>query len=209
MNIIAHRGYWLSPSEKNSQIAFRRALESGFGIEIDIRDSNGELVISHDMPAIGAMKLDEFVRLYVEFPVAVPIALNVKADGLYSPLSQSISRAGFNSAFVFDMSVPDIRGYLAEQIPIFTRLSEQEPYPAFFEESQGVWLDAFESEWYDATVIQELLKKNKQVAIVSPELHHRPYLELWDFLRKNNFHQNSQISLCTDFPQTAKEYFNV
>jgi glycerophosphoryl diester phosphodiesterase len=48
--ILAHRGYWLEPGEKNSLSAFRRAFEGGFGIETDIRDLDGELVVSHDPP---------------------------------------------------------------------------------------------------------------------------------------------------------------
>jgi len=106
------------------------------------------------------------------------------------------------------MSVPDTRGYLSEHIPVFTRLSEYETAPAFLEQSCGIWLDAFESEWYDEKVIQNLLAQEKQVAIVSPELHLRPHLSLWQFLKEHNFHKNKLVSLCTDFPLEAKEYFN-
>lgn len=208
MQIIAHRGYWLSESEKNTLIAFSRALEHGFGIETDFRDLNGSLVVSHDVPIDGAMKVTEFIDLYKKKSVLAPMALNIKSDGLYSLVKKLIVESGMTNYFVFDMSVPDTRGYLAEQIPVFTRLSEYETAPAFLDESRGVWLDAFESEWYDSTVIKNLLDSNKQIAIVSPELHRRPYLNLWHFLKESNFHQNDLVSLCTDFPLEAKEYFN-
>jgi hypothetical protein len=136
------------------------------------------------------------------------MALNIKSDGLYLLVKKLIAESGMANCFVFDMSVPDTRGYLAEQIPVFTRLSEYETAPAFFNQSRGVWLDAFVSEWYDATVIRNLLDSHKEVAIVSPELHRRPHLNLWHFLKENNFHQNDLVSLCTDFPLEAKEYFN-
>jgi len=208
MNIIAHRGYWLYAYEKNTTLAFSRALEHGFGIETDFRDLNGQLVVSHDVPVEGAMKVDEFIDLYKKFPVLAPIALNIKADGLHLLIKELITKTGMSNYFVFDMSVPDTRGYLSEQVPVFTRLSEYETQPSFLEQSQGIWLDAFDGEWYGAQVITELLSKNKQVAIVSPELHGRPHIELWKFLKENNFHLNSQISMCTDFPLDAKEYFN-
>jgi len=83
MQIIAHRGYWLYAAEKNSSVALSRALEHGFGIETDFRDLNGGLVVSHDVPVIGAMKVDEFINLYKQYPVSAPMALNIKSDGLY------------------------------------------------------------------------------------------------------------------------------
>jgi len=111
--------------------------------------------------------------------------------------------------FVFDMSAPDMRGYFNEGIPTFTRLSEYEQSPSFLDKSAGVWLDSFDGDWYDLPLINGLLDKNKQIAIVSPELHGRGHLELWDFMKKKHLHKSALISLCTDFPLDAKEYFNV
>ena len=207
IGIIAHRGYWLDPTEKNTSTAFTRALENGFGIETDFRDLNGELVISHDIPTAGAMKASQFADLYRMHPVAAPLALNIKADGLHSLMNEFIGRAGFKSAFVFDMAVPDMRAYLNNHISTFTRLSEYEPQPALLGSCNGVWLDAFEGEWYDASTINALLDQSKQVAIVSPELHARPHLPIWELIRENDFHLNNLVSICTDFPMQAKEYF--
>lgn len=208
MNIIAHRGYWLNHSEKNTSVAFSRAIEHGFGIETDFRDFNGELVISHDVPLEGAMKADEFISLCRHYSAPTIMALNIKSDGLYLLVKKFIAELGMSNYFVFDMSVPDTRGYLAEQIPVFTRLSEYESMPRFLDQSRGIWLDSFESEWYDKALIKNLLDSKKQVAIVSPELHRRSHLGLWRFLKENDFYQNCLISLCTDFPLEAKEYFN-
>ena len=46
MKIIAHRGFWIKDSEKNTVKAFERALENGFGIETDLRDYNQKIVAS-------------------------------------------------------------------------------------------------------------------------------------------------------------------
>lgn len=208
IKIIAHRGYWLKESEKNTTESFIRALQNGFGIETDFRDLNGQLVVSHNVPVDGALKVEKFIDICKGMPISAPIALNIKSDGLHSLVKKLIAESGLSNYFIFDMSVPDARGYLAEQMPVFTRLSEFETTPVFFDQSQGVWLDAFEWEWYDAEVIQNLLDKGKQVAIVSPELHRRPHLELWDLLRRSRLHQNALVSICTDFPLDAKDYFN-
>ena len=207
IQIIAHRGYWLKTFEKNTPTAFCRALANGFGIEIDFRDLNGELVISHDIPTTGVMKVSEFIEIYRARPVSAPMALNIKSDGLHNLLNECITHAEFKSFFVFDMAVPDMRGYLKNRIPTFTRLSEYEPNPAFLKDCNGVWLDAFESEWYDAEKINSLLNQKKKIAIVSPELHGRQHLALWELIRTHNFHRNNLISICTDFPMQAKDYF--
>ena len=208
MQLIAHRGYWLNAAEKNMPVAFERALAHGFGIETDFRDLNGKLVISHDVPLEGAMTADDFIALFLSKPVAAPMALNVKSDGLYALMQDFITRSGMKNYFVFDMSVPDTRGYLVKNIPVFTRLSEYETAPSFLPQSTGVWLDAFESEWYGMEVIEQLLAQKKQVAIVSPELHRRPHLALWQQLHERQLHKNPDISLCTDYPLDAKHYFN-
>ena len=209
MNIIAHRGCWIKSSEKNTLNAFSRALDHGFGIETDFRDFNGELVVSHDVPNSNSIKIQDFIVLLQSITVIGPMALNIKSDGLYPLIKDLITKLNLSNYFVFDMSVPDIRGYLAADIPVFTRLSEYETVPSFLNESRGIWLDAFNSEWYDDKIIQALLAINKQVVIVSPELHSRSHLDLWKFLKDNNFHKYDLVSLCTDFPFEAREYFNV
>jgi len=198
----------LDSSEKNTSVAFVRALENGFGIETDFRDLNGELVISHDLPSQNSMLFYEFVKIYKARYRMGLMALNIKADGLQFLVKKMVKESGMQNYFAFDMSVPDMRGYFSEGIPTFTRLSEHEQNPSFLDKSAGVWLDAFEGEWYDPLIIKDLLKKNKHVAIVSPELHGRPHQNLWDFLKQNKLHQNSLVSICTDFPLDAKEYFN-
>lgn len=208
IQLIAHRGYWLRPAEKNSRLAFERALDHGFGIETDFRDLDGELVVSHDIPRHGAMTAAAFVDLFKARPTASPMALNVKADGLQALMAEFIAASGMADAFVFDMAVPDMRGYLSSGVPTFTRLSEYEPTPAFLDRSAGVWLDAFEGEWYDAALISALLAQDKRVAIVSPELHGRPHAALWRFLKENRFHADARVSICTDLPLDAQEYFH-
>ena len=65
MEILSHRGYWKTVTEKNTIIAFKRSFNLGFGTETDIRDLNGNLVISHDMPSTEMKNLvtvEEFFK---------------------------------------------------------------------------------------------------------------------------------------------------
>lgn len=207
MKILSHRGYWHDPSEKNTELAFRRSFSLGFGTETDIRDSNGDLVISHDMPRGDEMRLDEFLGLAASYCDSAPItlALNIKSDGLLDVLETALQRYPQLDPFVFDMSIPDSRAYLNSPLPVYMRMSEEEPVAAWLSKAEGVWLDAFSSVWYDASVINDLLAKNKQICIVSPELHGRDAMDLWPLLEA--FKHHHAVTLCTDIPEAAVDFF--
>ena len=64
MEIISHRGYWFKNSEKNSDLAFRRSFSLNFGTETDIRDFDGELVISHDVANKNCITVEHFFQIY-------------------------------------------------------------------------------------------------------------------------------------------------
>jgi len=202
MKILSHRGYWKTIEEKNSLIAFRRSFDLGFGTETDVRDMAGELVISHDMPIGAPMPLGTFLDL-IDDP-GMPLAMNIKADGLAVELGRHFAGRGLDW-FVFDMSVPDLRMHLNAGNPVFVRMSEVERDPAWFDEAQGVWLDAFAGEWYDEALGRSLLDSGKRVCIVSPELHRREHQALWDMLAPLSGHEG--LMLCTDFPELAQENF--
>lgn len=208
MKILAHRGFWRQASEKNMPAAFERALQGGFGIETDLRDANGRVVISHDMPRGTEMSLDQFLALCARYPDARPLALNIKADGLQSAVQTALAAHQISDAYVFDMAVPDALGYLAQAIPTYTRCSEYEPAPPYLPRAAGIWLDAFHSDWYQSAEIRSWLEQGKQVCLVSPELHRRPHQALWTMLRDSGLHTHPLLSLCTDFPDLAKEVFH-
>lgn len=87
MKIISHRGYWKNNSEKNTKISFERSFRLGFGTETDIRDFNGNLVISHDIPTNTSISIDDFFEIYNRHSNSI-LALNIKSDGLQSILKK-------------------------------------------------------------------------------------------------------------------------
>ena len=66
IEVISHRGLWKKLEEQNTIEAFYDSLEAGFGIETDIRDNCGDLVISHDIPTQtnSILTVDDFFNLY-------------------------------------------------------------------------------------------------------------------------------------------------
>lgn len=209
MNIISHRGFWKNESEKNTLQAFQRAFAAGYGVETDVRDFNGELVISHDIPKADSIRLHELFELYKCYEMNPMLALNIKSDGLQSYLLHHLNKNGIENYFVFDMSVPDGLGYIKYGINAFTRQSEHETIPSFYSGASGVWLDEFNDHWISEAVISEHIRSNKKICIVSPELHKRSYMEEWlEYKTIETQFTNSGIMICTDFPDVAEEFFN-
>jgi hypothetical protein len=208
MKILSHRGYWRAEEEKNTPVAFRRSFEHGFGLETDIRDFEGELVLSHDMANKDSMKLEKFFKGYSGFRRDLPLALNIKTDGLQKRLKELLKKFGVSNYFVFDMSVPDALAYLKEGLITFTRQSEYEPVPAFYDEAKGVWIDCFASMWFDEETIKGHLRKCKNVCLVSPELHGREHLPFWNDILRMDIVRGDSLMLCTDHPEEAGRFFN-
>lgn len=209
MEVLSHRGFWVDDQEKNTLTAFERSLDHGYGIETDIRDSNGELVISHDTANSGALKLESLLQLYTKKESGLTLALNIKSDGLQEKLKSQLARHCIANYFVFDMSVPDTIGYVERQMNIYTRQSEYEVNPAFYAEARGIWLDEFKGHWISHGIIERHLTSGKEVCIVSPELHRRSYLNEWnDYKNWGSKLGAGKMLICTDYPQRAEAFFN-
>lgn len=208
MIILAHRGYWKEPAEKNSVAAFDRSFSLGFGVETDIRDSGRELFIAHDMPTGQEQTVPAFLDQYQSYQLPMMLALNVKADGLQAVMAKELKGRGIESYFFFDMSLPDAIGYWKQGLHFYTRESEYEKDPYLYEAAAGVWLDEFNGHWIDEQVIGKHIRKGKKICIVSPELHKRPYQAEWEHYRHliNKFGWED-LMLCTDLPEEAQNFF--
>jgi glycerophosphoryl diester phosphodiesterase len=208
MIILSHRGYWKENQEKNQTIAFERSFSLGFGTETDIRDYKGELVISHDIADAKSMGVKDMFEIYNRYDNTLPLALNIKADGLQIKLNELLVQYNITNYFVFDMSVPDGLGYLKQNMKAFTRESEHEKVPSFYDDACGIWLDEFEGHWINKEVISKHIKNNKLICIVSPDLHKREYRNEWKYYKEIEKELGiDNLMICTDFPEEAKEFF--
>jgi hypothetical protein len=207
-NILAHRGWWHTLDEKNSMTALQRAVVEGFGVETDLRDLNGEVVISHDPPVDLTLTAQIFMDFYASAGADGRLALNIKADGIQKLILNLVSEAciSLENCFVFDMAVPDAIGYIELGIPTYTRISEYEAAP-YLGRSAGVWVDSFNGDLPPVVNAKRLLEAGYRACIVSPELHQRPYLTLWQEIRSAGLQNYALFELCTDLPQDAYEYF--
>ena len=205
MNIIAHRGFWKIESEKNSKEAIKRAIDSGFGFETDFRDYGGKILISHNPPIGTEITADDVFRMYFESGSHEMLALNIKSDGLQDMIGVLLKKYGITNYFFFDMSVCDTIIYVEKQLQIASRRSEYEKELPFYNDSTTVWVDFFYNETLVIPEVKKYLGDGKSVCVVSPELHNREYANLWKQLKSIH---HSNLYLCTDYPDKAKEFFN-
>ena len=206
MKILSHRGFWKEENDKNSMEALLLSIKTNYGLETDLRDLNGEIVISHDIASEGSITLKQFLTKGYDLlkNKNLTLALNIKADGLLDKLNSILLDYERLNYFVFDMSIPDTLPYLDKKIPFFTRVSELES-PIFLDQAEGIWLDSFFSDWYDQKLVKDFVDMGKKVCIVSPELHNRPHFDQWNNLKK--LEDTDSIFLCTDYPDQASMYF--
>ena len=208
MDVLSHRGYWSAASEKNTLLAFERSFALGFGTETDVRDHDGRLVISHDMPGADALPYAAYLDCLARKATRPLLqAVNIKADGLATALAGAMKDVG-HPWFVFDMSLPDTLGWRRHGMPYAVRLSEYEDGGPLLVAAAFVWLDAFErDDWYSIDFVRALLDDGKTVAVVSPELHGRPHAAAWQRLQPIAGH--ARLHLCTDLIAPAQEAFDV
>ncbi len=237
IEIIEHRGGWCETFNElkyktlqNSLQAFCKSFQRGHGVELDIRDARGKLVISHSMANGNEISFEEFLDIYNMHKNVGTLALNIKSTEIQKEIKKSLEKYNVHNYFTFDMSIPDTLKYTNERLHYYIRHSEYEIDPQIFspylyKKATGVWLDQFHKppdniSWITIEVMKQHLDLGKRIAIVSPELHtwgklatDRLYKKTWmqykqyflDLSYSNYDLKN--IAICTDFPIEAEKFF--
>jgi hypothetical protein len=198
--VLAHRGVWEDPAQKNSLQSFSRAFESSLGVETDFRDYQGNLVLSHDI------FFDQQFIAFEGFNSVDRYAINIKSDGLiglFLPFADEIRASG---SFVFDGSVPEMIRYRNAGIPHALRLSEYETEIPW--KSEYLWIDAFNSDWWIADKKIAHLFQSHHLVFVSPELHGRDHRLAFEAFVDFRGRYGNVFSVCTDLPLQLLELFD-
>lgn len=93
--LIAHRGLFDNDSQapENSMAAFRRAVNAGFGIELDVQmTADGKLIVFHDMNMKRMMGIDGRVTEYTyEELLKFPLARSGERIPLFSDVLEMVN----------------------------------------------------------------------------------------------------------------------
>lgn len=204
--IIAHRGCWIGETgfeklPQNSLDSLELALTSGFGIEIDIRDQNGIVFVSHD-PILDKDYCLKFEMILEKISDQL-IALNVKSDGLINLIDQKVfENLKKKNHFFFDLSFPEEIKYKKMNQVVAKRVSEFESldYKSNDNPQEFYWLDSFISDWWiNEELLLRLLESKSKVILVSPELHGRDPNQAWHYLSQI-WSSYDNLMVCSDYP---------
>lgn len=205
MIVISHRGLWKNTEEKNKKQAFINSFRLGYGTETDLRDIKGKIIISHDMPKGDELSFEELLQLMDGRNL--PLALNIKADGQIEAILELLAKYNHTNYFTFDMSIPDLVVQCEAGANAFSGMSDVQPLPIMLQNVCGIWLDSFNSDWYQAELVDSILTSGKKVCIVSSDLHKRDTEDQWNKIKSVKQIDSSNLILCTDQPIEATKFF--
>lgn len=211
MNIYCHRGYWKNDSKlQNSLKAIIDAQKMNWHSEIDVRDNQGALVVSHDPPISGCNNFYNFEDIVQSLPDAKRLALNIKSCGLNKIFSDEVINFIVTSnSFLFDATISDMMAFAELNLPFYTRVSDLEQEPVLLKKALGIVIDTFHSTWWSVETILKYLDLGYEIMIISPELHDKAHQHAWEVLKSSSSLMTStNISVCTDFPLDANNWFN-
>lgn len=163
MEYIAHR--------RNS-VAELNATPVHYGVEVDIRSSGSQLIISHD-PFIAGESFEEWIEAYKHGT----LILNVKEEGLEDRLISLMDRAAIENYFFLDQSFPYLIKYSKMGVHrCAVRVSEFESINTALTlagKVDWVWVDCFTQFPLTHDDTKTLQAAGFKLCLVSPELQGR------------------------------------
>jgi hypothetical protein len=170
-------------------------VKPAYGVEIDIRDYDGDLRLVHD-PFLSGESLGDYLKGYKH----AFCIFNVKCDGLEDRILDLAKQHGIQDYFFLDCADPTLvklarRG----EKNLAVRFSEFEPVEsalAFAGLCDWVWVDCF-SKLPLTPANYAQLKKHFKICLVSPELqgHGREAIQAY----RQQLKDMPIDAVCTDF----------
>lgn len=191
MKIYSHRG---------NSISALAELDPKYGVEIDLRTNNGNLILAHDPFTEGDLFSD-----WLKFWRGQPLILNVKEDALENSILHYLNEYGVFDFFFLDQSYPSIRRTINSGLTkVATRVSDYEDLQtALNSGSDWVWLDSFSGKWdYLNEAVPVLTKNGQKTCLVSPELQRTNSSDELHYLQEMILQESLAItSVCTKLPE--------
>lgn len=175
------------------------AVPTHYGVEIDLRLYQGELVLAHD-PFIEGERFEDWLESYRHNT----LILNVKEDGLEGCIIEKLLNYKNVDYFFLDQPFPTLRKSSIAGHPVAVRLSEYElPINILDLEVKWVWLDSFMGNWdYLGNYKEWLSKADLSLCLVSPELQGRTNPREIELITEKLDKLNLRLAaVCTKYPE--------
>ncbi len=172
-----------------------RRVPSSYGIEVDIRDYDGDLRLVHD-PFLNGERLDDFLAAYRH----ALIIFNVKCDGLERQILERVGKYRLKDYFFLDVANPTLISLVHQGVrQVAVRYSEYEPLEfalAFAGKVDWVWVDCFTRLPLDLETHRRL-REHFKICLVSPELQNHPREMIRSF--RAQLRRMPLDAVCTDY----------
>jgi len=166
-----------------------------YGVEVDLRDFNKDLIIQHD-PFKNGDHFHKFLKQYEHGTLII----NVKSERIEYKIIEILKKNKIKNYFFLDSSYPMIIDMNKKNIKdIAIRISDYESFDNIKKfNSRWVWLEIFNNLKISKKEIDYLKKKSIKICLVSPELHNKPK----DINKIKKFLKDKKINIsavCTKF----------
>ena len=165
---IAHRINYLDSDVANTIFSVAD------GIEFDIRDSNGDLIVQHDACQTG-QPFSEFLTFC---PPSKFYIVTVKAEGIEEIAIQLLTEHGIQNFFLLDCGMPSlVRLGRAGEKRLAVRFSEYESFEtvaAVASFVSWIWVDVFTRLPLTKQSSEKAKELGLRLCLVSPELQRQP-----------------------------------
>ena len=166
-----------------------------FGVEVDVRSFNNDLILSHEAFCNGDM-LEDYLSSYNHRL----LILEVKEEGIEEKIIALCKKFHIKNYFLLSVSFPFI--YLLSNKKfrkLAARLSEFEDISTCLSlknKIEWVWVDTFNKLPIDRSKFEKLKNANFRICLVSPERWNRPYeiKKYANYLRHNRIFINAVMT---------------
>jgi hypothetical protein len=158
------------------------------GVEIDLRSSNGEIILQHD-PFLPGVHFKDWLKSWE----GQHLILNIKEEGIELRILELLEIFKVQEYFFLDQSFPFmVKTLKMGNRNVAARVSDLESIETSLRiDSDWAWLDCFSGEWdFIQSAVPILHSAQKKVCLVSPELVRidvdNELLDLQKIIREND-----------------------
>ena len=175
-----------------------------YGIEVDLRDFNENIILAHD-PFTDGVLLTTFLKFYNHSF----IILNIKSERIEYKVHEIIKLYNIKNYFFLDSTIPMIHNLIKiGEKNIAIRYSEYESIETvlnFANKVNYVWVDCFYDFILNNSIFKILKNNNFLICIVSPELQNRE-LDIIQYIHllKNEYIEPDFVCTKSKFIDTWK-----
>ena len=193
--IIVHRAS--TDTCENCIEGIKNYIKSGFGVELDLREKNNSVYMSHDEMESGAM-FEDACRLCSG--VSNMLALHIKEIKIVPKVLEFLEKFSIKNYFMYNTEGYDLTKFSNQIISAYYASDRPEKV-----NEKILWCDEYKTKWYDKEIIGSLNNKQKILYAVSIELFEDCTMEEifqeWKRLIKFGFD-----GICTNYPNELKEF---